>query len=82
MTLTYRLDRDIVARTAAQLNWNLKQVRSSIRISNNGTMINGKSLVGILSGHMRFNDIITITIDEPTDVDEIKEYFNEVGREI
>lgn len=82
MTLIYCLDRDIVARTAAQLNWNLKQVRSSIRISNNGTIINGKSLVGILSGHMRFNDIITITIDEPTDVDEIKEYFNEVGREI
>lgn len=82
MTLTYRLDRDIVARTAAQLNWNLKQVRSSIRISNNGIIINGKSLVGILSGHMRFNDIITITIDEPTDADEIKEYFNEVGREI
>jgi hypothetical protein len=29
---------------------------------------------------MRFNDEIIITIDEPTDVDEIKEYFNEVGR--
>lgn len=82
MTLKYKLYKDIVARTAAQLNWNLKQVRSSIRITSHDTIINGKSLVGILSAQMRFNDEIIITIDEPTDVDEIREYFNEVGREV
>jgi phosphotransferase system HPr-like phosphotransfer protein len=43
------LYKDIVARTAAQLNWNLKQVRSSIRITSHDTITNGKSLVGILS---------------------------------
>ena len=49
MTLKYKLYKDIVARTATQLNWNLKQVRSSIRITSHNTIINGKSLVGILS---------------------------------
>lgn len=82
MTITYKLDRDIVARTAAQLNWNLKQVRSSIRIIHGDRIVNGKSLIGIMSTNMRFDDTISIIIDEPADVEEIKEYFNEVGREI
>lgn len=82
MTFTYKLDRDVVARTAAQLNWNLKQVRSSIRITNHDTIVNGKSLVGILTAHMRYDDVITITVDEPTDIEDIKEYFNEIGQEI
>lgn len=82
MTLKYKLYKDVVARAATQLNWNLKQVHSSVRITSHNTIINGKSLVGILSAHMRFNDEIIITIDEPADADEIKEYFNEVGREI
>lgn len=82
MTITYKLYKDIVARTAAQLNWNLKQVHSSIRIIHGDRVVNGKSLIGIMSANMRFNDIISIIIDEPIDVEEIKEYFNEVGREI
>ena len=82
MTLKYKLYKDIVARTAVQLNWNLKQVRSSIRIIHGDKVINGKSLIGIMSANMRFNDIISIIIDELADVEEIKEYFNEVGREI
>ncbi len=82
MTITYKLYRDIVARTAAQLNWNLKQVRSSIRIIHGDRIVNGKSLIGIMSANMRFSDIISVIIDEPTDVEEVKEYFNEVGREI
>ena len=82
MTITYKLYKDIVARTAVQLNWNLKQVRSSIRIIHGDRIVNGKSLIGIMSANMRFNDIISVTIDELADVEEIKEYFNEVGREI
>jgi hypothetical protein len=35
-----------------------------------------------MSANMRFNDIISIIIDEFTDIEEVKEYFNEVGREI
>lgn len=82
MTITYKLNRDIVARTAAQLNWNLKQVHSSIRIIHEDRVVNGKSLIGIMSANMRFNDIISIVIDEFADIEKIKEYFNEVGREI
>lgn len=82
MTITYKLKKDIVARTAAQLNWNLKRVHSSIRIIHGDRIVNGKSLIGIMSANMRFNDIISIIIDEFTDIEEVKEYFNEVGREI
>lgn len=57
-------------------------MRSSIRIIHGDRIVNGKSLIGIMSANMRFNDIISITIDELADVEEIKEYFNEVGREI
>lgn len=82
MTLNYRLDRDVVARTATVLNWNLKQVKSSIRIINHDKMVNGKSLVGLLSANIRFNDTIKVIVDEAADVDDVREYFNEIGREI
>ena len=82
MTFTYRLDKDIVARTAAQLNWQLKQLPCTINIKNSDRIINGKSLVGILSAHMRLNDVIEITTDGVVDNDQIREYFNEIGREI
>ena len=82
MTFTYILDKDIVARTAAQLNWQLKSLPCAINIRNKDIIINGKSLVGILSAHMRFNDTIEITTEGPVDTDLVREYFNEVGREI
>ena len=82
MTLTYRLDRDIVARTAAQLNWNLKQIPSSIRIIHGDRIVNGKSLIGIMSANMRFDDTISVIIDDIEDMDKVKEFFDEVGGEI
>lgn len=82
MTFTYRLFKDVAGRTAAQLNWNLKQFNSPIRIIINNTIINAKSLVAILNARMRFNDVITVIIDEIDSIEDIKEYFNEIGREI
>lgn len=49
MKLQYKLNRDIVARTATMLNWDLSQLHSSIHIQSNDRVINGKSLLGILS---------------------------------
>lgn len=82
MTFRYILDRDVVARTAAQLNWQLKSLSCSVNIKNSDRIINGKSLVGILSAHMRLNDVIEITTDGVVDGDLIREYFNEIGREV
>lgn len=82
MTLTYKLYRDVVGRTAAQLNCELRQIKTSIRIINRDRMINGKSLVGILQASMRFNDIISVIFDEDEQIDEIKELFDKIGKEI
>lgn len=49
MKLQYKLNRDVVARAATMLNWNLNQLHSSIHIQSNDRVINGKSLLGILS---------------------------------
>lgn len=87
MEIYYLLNKDIISRDAAQLNWKLNQLSLTIHIKNNSKdkIINGKSLIGILSGNFRYNDKITIMIDDYHDqfeIDKIKEYFNEVGREI
>ena len=82
MNILYKLNKDIVARTAANLSYNLNQLHSSIHICNKQKLINGKSLIGILTANMKFGDIITITYDEPTDLVKIKEIFNELGGEI
>lgn len=82
MSLSYKLNTDIVARTAANLSWSLNQLHSSIYINNKNCSINGKSLVGILTANMKYGDIITIIYDEPTDLTNIKEIFNELGGEI
>ena len=82
MKLTYKLKRDIVARTAAMISWDLSQLHSTIHIQSNDRVINGKSLLGVLSGQYRMNDIITIMFDEEKDLEKIKEIFDEVGEEI
>lgn len=83
MTISYKLNKDVVARTATMLNWNLNSVKSSIRIiTKDKRMINAKSLVGLLSGHLETDDQIDIIIDQDQDLMKVKSYFNEVGREI
>lgn len=82
MKLIYKLKRDIVARTAAMLSWDLGQLHSTIHIQSNDRIINGKSLIGVLSAQFKMNDIITVIFDEEKDLNKIKEIFNEIGREM
>lgn len=83
ITTSYKLSKDLIARTATMLNWNLQKVPSSIEIINKeGRKVNGKSLVGILSGQFRKNDEIKIIIGNIKDLNLAKSYFNEVGKEI
>ncbi len=79
MKITYKLNKDIVARTAANLVFNLSEVKS-IHIAKGNTCFNGKSLVGILSNNLLSGDIINLEIEELSDVEKVKEIFNEIGR--
>ena len=82
MKLIYKLKRDVVARTAAMLSWDLGQLHSTIHIQSNDRIINGKSLIGVLSGQYRIGDIITVIFDEEKDLNKVKEIFEELGEEI
>lgn len=79
MKITYKLNKDIVARTAANLVFNLSEIKS-IHIAKGNTCFNGKSLVGILSNNLLSGDIINLEIEELSDVEKVKEIFNEIGR--
>ena len=79
MKITYKLNKDIVARTAANLVFNLSEIKS-IHIAKGNTCFNGKSLVGILSNNLLSGDILNLEIEELSDVEKVKEIFNEIGR--
>ena len=79
MKITYKLNKDIVARTAANLVFNLSEIKS-IHIAKGNTCFNGKSLVGILSNKLLSGDIMNLEIEELSDVEKVKEIFNEIGR--
>lgn len=81
MKLQYKLNKDVVARTATMLNWDLNQLHSSIHIQSDDRVINGKSLLGILTAQYKMGDIITVVFDDENDLDKIKEIFNELGGE-
>lgn len=79
MKITYKLNKDIVARTAANLVFNLSEIKS-IHIAKGNTCFNGKSLVGILSNNLLSGDIINLEIEELSDIEKVKEIFDEIGR--
>lgn len=79
MKITYKLNKDIIARTAANLVFNLSEIKS-IHIAKGNICFNGKSLVGILSNNLLSGDTINIEIEDLSDVEKVKEIFNEVGR--
>ena len=84
MTITYKLNKNLTGRQANMLNWKLTQIPGSIRIINKeeNRMINAKSLVGLLSGAFRADNIIDIVVDRDEDIQKVKEILNEVGKEI
>lgn len=81
MSIKYRLKRDIVSRTAANLVFEISEAKS-VHIIKNDRCFNGKSLIGILSNHLRFDDIITIKVEEPEDIKIIIKAFTGLGEVI
>lgn len=82
MTLTYKLNRNVVNRVAAQLTWELNSINSCISIINKNRMINGKSLVGILSGNLENKDEIKVIIDKDQELNKVRKSFDKIGKEI
>lgn len=78
MKITYKLNKDIIARTAANLVFNLSEIKS-IHIAKRNTCLNGKSLVGILSNNLLSGDIINIEIEDLSDVEKVKEILMKLG---
>lgn len=75
-----KLNKNLTGRAAAQLVWAIGSLKSSIRIINNeGRMVNGKSLVGLLSGQIREGDLVTVSFDQEDEEQKIKSYFRELG---
>lgn len=81
MVLTYKLNIDLCNRAAAQLSWQLSTLHSAISLQG-ARIVNGKSLVGILSANFKKNDTIKILFDYMDDAQKIKDLFNEIGCEI
>lgn len=81
MSITYRLKKDIVSRIAANLIFDISKVKTMYIIKGD-RCFNGKSLVGILSNNLRFNDIITIKVDESDDMEIIEKVFSDLGEVI
>lgn len=82
--VTYRLNKNLTGRQANMLNWKLTQIPGSVRIINKeeNRMINAKSLIGLLSGAFRADNIIDIIIEDERDEKKVKEILNEVGMQI
>lgn len=78
MILNYRLNKHLLARAAAELVWKLQQIDCSINIISD-RMLNAKSLVGVLSGNLRYGTEIKVSFDKEEFLNEIKEAFDEVG---
>ena len=81
MTITYELNTNLIARAAAQLVWALKQINTPIYIATERA-VNAKSLVGLLSGHFCAGEAVKISFDDVQCENQIKEVFNEFGKEV
>lgn len=70
---SYKLKRDLTGRVASQLNWELNEIPHQIFLRiHDGRIINGKSLIGVLSGRFVKGDVIEIatqTQDEQVNVE-------------
>ena len=78
MIYWYKLNKDIIGRTAAQLSWELNQIDTTINVVSN-RLVNGKSLVGLLSAELCAGQEIQIGFDDAAAAEQIKLIFDEVG---
>ena len=79
--ITYRLNKQIIGRTAANLVFELSKTKG-VRIIKGDRCFNGKSLIGILANNLKEDDVIKISLDSSVDIPIVKEAFNFLGKEV
>lgn len=79
--MKYRLTTNLLQRNAANLVFSLKEIPESIFIyrATDERRVNGKSLIGVLSGHFLSNEVIIIETENRS---RVREIFNEFGNEV
>lgn len=83
MSCSYKLNVNLWNRNAANLVFALNELPTSVFLYKEyGRRVNGRSLIGILSGHFVQGDTIKILIDNPEQMSRIKSIFNLYGEEI
>ncbi len=78
--LVYKLNKDVVARDAVNLQQDLGLLKSTVHIVANDRVINAKSLIGILSAKMEMGNRIEVNFDEIEDKEAIIESFDKIGK--
>lgn len=79
MTLKYKLNKNIFARNAVQLNQALELLPAYVLIRFEDKNINGKSLIGLLSAGLQENDIITISYSDEITISQLESILNQFG---
>ena len=83
VSCSYKLNLTLWNRNAANLVFALSELSTSVFLYKEyGRRINGKSLIGILSGRFLQGDTIKILIDNPEQMSRVKSIFNQYGEEI
>lgn len=83
VSCSYKLNLTLWNRNAANLVFALSELSTSVFLYKEyGRRINGKSLIGILSGRFLQGDTIKILIDNPEEMSRVKSIFNQYGEEI
>lgn len=84
MSLSYKLNKDLLHRNAAQLVFSFNELPYSVFLYKQdiGRRINGKSLIGVLSGRFLKGEIIDIIINGAEDWSRVKEILNNFGTEV
>ena len=83
VSCSYKLNLTLWNRNAANLVFALSELPTSVFLYKEyGRRINGKSLIGILSGRFLQGDTIMILIDNPEEMSRVKSIFDQYGEEI
>ncbi len=60
------------ARPAAEFVQLCKKIKSEVRLEKNGTVVQGKSIIGIMSLGIAHNDEVTVTVEGEDEAEGIK----------
>lgn len=83
MDFTIILTKDLIQRNAMNLVYSLNEINSSVFLyKESGRGINGRSVLGVLSGDFKQGETIKILIDNTEELSRIKEIFKQYGTEV